>query len=137
MLLLELFGQTGKRIPTHVGWSRIAGTLRLIQVLTTARAKPFAVCCAESTAGQGEQHLLAHHILEQKTAVLIIPDFGLVGGDGVLAGLGFGGAGAEDEVKVALEGDFDRFEAAGAENLEAPGIVGAEADVVDVLDATA
>ena len=135
MLRLELLGQTGKRIPSRVGGRRIAGTFRLIQILTTARAKPFAVCCAESTAGQGEQHLLAHHIFEQKTALLIIPDFGLIWGNGVLASLRSSGTGAENEVEIALKRHLDRFQAAGAEDLEPGRVMCPQADVVDVLNA--
>ncbi len=89
-----------------------------VQVLTTAGAKPFAVRFAEGTAGQGEQHLLAHDILEQKTALLIIPYFGLIFRNGVLAGDGIGAFGAEDEVEIALERGGDGLDAAGAEDLE-------------------
>jgi hypothetical protein len=61
----------------------------------------------------------------------IIPDFGLVGSNCVLAGDGVGCFGAEEEVEVAGEGEGDGFDAAGAEDLEVAAIVGAEADVVD------
>jgi hypothetical protein len=54
VLQLELVCQTRKRIPTNIGRSRVAGAFRLIQILTTARAKPFTVCCTEGAARQGE-----------------------------------------------------------------------------------
>ena len=54
VLQLELVGQTRKRIPSRIGRSLIAGTLCLIQILTTARAKPFAVRRTEGATRQGE-----------------------------------------------------------------------------------
>ena len=54
VLQLELIGQTRKRIPSRIGGGLIAGAFCLIQVLTTARAKPFAVCRAEGATRQGE-----------------------------------------------------------------------------------
>ena len=54
VLQLELIGQTRKRIPTHIGRSLIAGAFCLIQILTTARAKPFTVRPAEGATWQGE-----------------------------------------------------------------------------------
>jgi hypothetical protein len=54
VLQLELIGQTRKRIPSRIGRGLIAGTFRLIQILTTARAKPFTVRHTESATRQGE-----------------------------------------------------------------------------------
>jgi hypothetical protein len=91
-----------------------------------------AVRFAEGTTWQGEQHLLTHHILEQKTALLIIPYFGLIFRNCVLTGDCIGAFGAEYEVEVALDGRGDGFDAAGAEDFEVARVGGAEADVVDV-----
>jgi hypothetical protein len=57
VLQLELvcqIPQIRKRIPSRIGRSLVAGTFCLIQVLTTARAKPFAICRTEGARGQGE-----------------------------------------------------------------------------------
>jgi hypothetical protein len=132
VLYLDLVSQTRQRIPTRVSRGLIAGALSKIQILTTAGTKPLAVRFAEGTTWQGEQHLLTHHILEQKTALLIIPYFGLVFRNCVLAGDGIGAFRAEDEVEIALERGGDGLDAAGAENLEVSGVGGSEADVVDV-----
>jgi len=105
----------------------------LVQVLATARAKSFAVFLAERAAGQGEEHLFAHDILKGEAALFIIADFGLIGGDGALAGVSVGGLGAEDEVEGAGEGGGDGFDAAGAEEFEVAFVGGAEADVGDLL----
>lgn len=129
---LDLVCQTRQRIPTRIGRSLVAGALCKIQILTTAGAKPLAVRLAEGTSWQGEQHLLAYHILKQKTALLIIPYFGLIFGNCVLAGGGIGGFGAKDEVEVAGEWGGDGLDAAGAEYLELSAKLGPEADVVDV-----
>jgi hypothetical protein len=75
-----------------------------VQVLATARAKSLAVFLAERAAGQGEKHLFAHDILKRKTALFIIADFGLVRGNGSLAGVGVGGLRAEDQVEAAASG---------------------------------
>lgn len=101
VLYLDLVSQTRQRIPTWIHGTLIAGALCKIQILTTAGAKPLAVRFAEGTTWQGEQHLLTHHILKQKTALLIIPYFGLVFGNCVLARDSIGPFGAEDEVKGA------------------------------------
>ena len=132
MLYLDLVSQTCQGIPTRIDRGLIAGALCKIQILTTAGAKPLAVRFAEGTTWQGEQHLLTHHILEQKTALLIIPYFGLIFRNCVLAGDGIGPFGAENQVKIALKGGWDGLDTAGAEDFEVAGVVGADADVVDV-----
>jgi len=53
-LQLELVRQTRKRIPTRIGRSPVARTFCLIQILTTARAKPLAVRRTEGATRQGE-----------------------------------------------------------------------------------
>jgi hypothetical protein len=105
--------------------------------LATARAKSFAVFFAERAAGQGEKHLFAHDIFKRETALFIIADFGLVEGNGALAGLCVCGLGAEDEVEVAGERGGDGFDAAGAEEFEVALVGGAQADVGDLLAVTA
>jgi hypothetical protein len=132
VLYLDLVSQTCQSIPTRIGRGLVAGALCKIQILTTAGAKPLAVRFAEGTTWQGEQHLLTHHILEQKTALLIIPYFGLIFSNCVLSGDGIGPFGAENQVKITLEGGGDGFDAAGTEDLEVAGVGGADADVVDV-----
>ena len=82
---------------------------------------------------QGEEHLFAHDIFKGKSALFIVPDFGLVEGNCAFAGLGVGGLGAEDEVEVAAERGADGLDAAGAEELEVAGEGGADADVGDLL----
>ena len=54
VLQLELVSQTRKCIPPSIDRSRLAGAFCLIQILTTARAKPFTVRPAERAARQGE-----------------------------------------------------------------------------------
>ena len=125
--------QTGERIPPRIDRSLIATAGGAVQILTTAGAKSFAVRRAERAAGQGEQHLFAHDILKQKTALFIIPDFCLVDGNCAFAGFGVGSLGTEDEVEVAVDGDGDGFDAAGAEHLELSFVGGADADIVDVV----
>jgi hypothetical protein len=54
VLQLELVRQTRKRIPTQISRSLFAGTFCLIQILTTARAKPLAIRRTEGATRQGE-----------------------------------------------------------------------------------
>jgi hypothetical protein len=68
---------------------------------------------------------------------LIIPYFGLIFRNGVLAGDGIGSFRAEDEVKIALKGGRDGFDAAGTEDFEVGMVASAEADVVDVATGAA
>ena len=91
-----------------------------VQVLATARAKSLAVFFAERTAGQGEKHLFAHDILKGKTALFIIPDFGLIRGNSIAPGFGVGSLGTEDQVEAALDGVADRLNAPGAEDSKSP-----------------
>ena len=132
MLDLELIGQTRKRIPSQIGRSVAAGTGCKIQILATARAKPFAIFLAESTAGQGEQHLFAHHIFKRKTALLIITDFCLIGGNCVFPGDRIGLLGPEHQVELSAQRQRHRLDAAGAENLEVAMIRSPQPDVVDL-----
>ena len=132
MFDLDLVSQTCQSVPTRIDRSLIAGALCKIQILTTAGAKTLAVRFAEGTTWQGEQHLLTHHILEQKTALLIIPYFCLIFSNCVLSGDGIGPFRAENQVEIAFEGGWDGFDAARAEDLEVSRVGGAEADVVDV-----
>jgi hypothetical protein len=131
--LLDCVCQTGERIPPRIDRSLVASTGGAVQILTTAGAKSFAVRRAERTSWQGEQHLLTHDILKQKTAFFIIPDFCLVHRNCAFSGFGIGGLGTEDKVEVAIHGDGNGFDAAGAEDLEVAIEGGTEADIVDVV----
>ena len=66
-----------QRLPAGVARTLFAGACLAVTVLTTARAKSFAVRLAQRPDRQGQKHLLAQHILKQKTVLLIITDFRL------------------------------------------------------------
>jgi hypothetical protein len=95
------------------------------------RAKSLAVFLAECPAGQAKQHLFAHGVLQQKTALFIIPDFGLIFRNCSLSGLIIDTAGAKNEVEAARKRLTDGVQAPRAELLELSGEAGAEANVVD------
>jgi len=107
-----------------LAWSGIA-------IGPALRAKSLAVGLAERPSGQGKKHLFPHGVLQQQTALFIIPDFGLVFRDCVLSGLVIDASGAKNEVEVAGEGLLDGFDAAGTEDFEAALKMGAKADVLD------
>src|SRR5262249_2258984 len=122
--------QTRQRIPTRIRRCLFAGAGCEVLVLTAARAEALAVRLAEGSGRQGEQHLLAHDILEQKTALLIITDFGLVRGNGMLSGVSIYPDRPKNQVKIARKGLGDGLDAAGAEDLEVSLVGGAEADIL-------
>ena len=128
---LDPAAEPSQRFPAGVGWTLIAGTRLAVAVLTAARAKSFAVRLAQGSDRQGQKHLLTQHIFKQQTVSLIITDFGFRRSNGAFEGLGIGLGGAEDEVEVSLERDFDGLDAASAGDLEAAGKAALEADVCD------
>lgn len=132
VLNLDLVSQTGQRIPTRIRRCLFAGADCEVLVLTTTRAEALTVRFAEGSSGQGQQHLLAHDVLEQKTALFIIPDFSLICGNCVFAHLAIGFGRAEDEVELASDGLGDWFNAASTEDLEVAVVGGAQANVVDL-----
>lgn len=135
-LLFQLAGETGESVPSWVGRSLIAMAVCSVPILAAVLAETFAVVLTEGSAGQREQHLLTHDILEQKPASIIVTDFGLFFRDRSLGGIGIGGVGAEDQVEVAGEVLEHWIEAAGALELEGSVVAGAEADVLDDLPGT-
>lgn len=100
-------------------------------------AKTFAIWLAERSTGQGEKHLLTHDVFKQQTALVIIPYFGLIFGDGSLSGLGVCIFWPEEEVEVALERYGDGIDTACAEHLELTLVAGADADIFDFFGGTA
>jgi hypothetical protein len=108
-----------------------------VQVLATARTKSLAVFFAERAGGQGEKHLFAHDILKRETTFIIITDFGLVWGDGALAGLCIGGLGAKDEVELSADRSGNRLDTSRAEQFKVSMVGSADANVGDVLAVTA
>jgi hypothetical protein len=130
VLNLDLVSQSRERIPTRIRRCLFAGACCEVLVLTAARAEALAVWLAEGSGGQGQQHLLAHDILKQKTALLIIPDFGLIGGDCVLSRLGISLDRPEDQVKITQKRLRNWFDAPGAENLELTVVASPQPNVV-------
>jgi hypothetical protein len=129
--------EVGQRCPPRIALACIASTGLGIPIPSTARAKSFAVLLAERSRGQGEQHLLAQHVLNRKTASFIVPDFRIGGRDGVLRGVCVNTGGPEKQVEVFFQAMSDRIEAAGAGHLEVALVGGAQTDVVDMLVGTA
>src|ERR1039458_6358133 len=87
-----------ERFPTGVCRTLFAGARLEVAVLAAARAKSFAVRLAQRSDRQGQKHLLAQHILKQKTVFLIITDFGFRCCYGAFGGVGVGSNRAENQV---------------------------------------
>ncbi len=113
-----------QRFPAGVCWTLFAGARLEVAVLAAARAKSFAVRLAQRPDRQGQKHLLAQHILKQKTVFLIITDFGFRCRNGAFGGVGVGANGPENQVIVSRERDLDGLDAAGAGKLKLAGITG-------------
>jgi hypothetical protein len=134
-------GQTRKRIPPRSKLIRFGGGFAItgceVQVLATARTKSLAVFFAERAGGQGEKHLFAHDILKRETTFIIITDFGLVWGDGALAGLCIGGLGAKDEVELSADRSGNRLDTSRAEQFKVSMVGSTDANVGDLLAVSA
>ena len=99
--------------------------------MAAARAKSFAVFAAERSGGKGQKHLLPKNVFEQKTTLLIITDFGLVGGNGTFGGTSIDSQRTEEQVKAAMKGAADRLKAAGTGDLKLARPCGLKADIFD------
>jgi hypothetical protein len=97
------------------------------------RAEAFAISLAENACRKGQQNLLPEDILQIQTISLIIPDFGLGRGDGIVLFEVGQARGAVEEVEVAFQRLGYGLDAAGAGQLKRALIVGADADVGDDL----
>ncbi len=134
LLVLDAGCEPFERLPPWIGAGGLSAvTGCIVQVLSAVDAKSFAVLLAQRPSGQGEQHLLAHHVLKQQTVGSIIPYLGLIFGDGAFAGVGVGFLGAEEQVEVARERHGDGIDAASAEDFERTFVGGANADVFDEI----
>jgi hypothetical protein len=102
-----------------------------------AGTKPFAVFAAQGLGWKRQQHLLAQDILQQNTILLIITDFGLRSGNGMLRSLAIGADGTKKQVELSRNWVFDGVKTARAERLEAAGVGRAHPDVVYQLVGTA
>src|SRR6266568_2466563 len=110
--------ESSQSLPAGVTRTHFAGAILAIAVLTTAWAKSFAVRLAQRSDRQGQKHLLAQHILKQKTVLLIITDFRLRRSYGPLRGLGIRHRRPEDQVEIRLQRNLHRFNASSAGNLK-------------------
>ena len=129
--------KTLQRAPAGIDLRLGTGTVCIIPVFAAAGAKSFAIFPAERAIGQGKQHLLTHDIFQQKTALFIIPDFGLSFADGALTCLGIGAAGTEDQVEPQIGMMTDRVKAARAQQLEHPAAASPDTNVHDDLPRSA
>ena len=97
------------------------------------RTEALAIEAAQSTSRQGEQHLLAHYILKQQTAFVIIPYLRLVFRNGTLPGIGIRAFRTKQQVEAPLKRQHDRFYAARTQNLKCSPVLGPDADIIYLL----
>ena len=126
-------GQICESVPPRIDRAVLAVTASLVQILSAARAKSFAVFATERPSGQGKQHLFPHDVLQHEAALFIIPDFGLRLRNGSFSLLAIHPRRAEEEVKLALNVLRNRVNTPGAEHLEVAGIFGPQPDVLHNL----
>jgi len=104
-----------------------------VQILPAVNAKTLAILCTQGASGQGEQHLLTHHVLEQKTCLSIIPYFGLILGNCAFASLGIRVLRPKQQVEVALERHIHWLDTACAQYLKVALVARPHANVFDRL----
>ena len=129
--------QAGERRPSRIGHSLTAGACLGVQMPSAMRAKPFTVLAAQGLGWKRQQQLLTQDILQQDTILLIITDFSLGSGNGMLRSAAIGPGRSKKQVELAGERVLDGVEATRAEGLEAPLIGGADPNIVDQLARTA
>jgi len=95
--------------------------------------KALAVLATQRASGQGQQHLLTHHVLKQKTCLPIIPYFGLVLGNCAFPGLRIRILRPEQQIEIALQLHRHRLHAARAQNLKVTLVPRPNPDIVDRL----
>ena len=117
-LVLQPAAQVSQSFPSRVARTLITGAGCLIAVHAAARAKSFAIWLAKRPGWQGQEHLFPEHVFKRKATVLIIPDFCLRRGNGVLRPLRVYPGGPKKEIVFALQRMLDRFNAARAGNLK-------------------
>jgi hypothetical protein len=100
-------------------------------------AEPLAVFTAQGLGWKGQQHLLTQDVLQLDSILLIITDFGLGGGNGMLGSFAIRPGRSKKQVELPGKRMFDGIEAAGAEDLKAARVGGADPDVVDQLPGAA
>jgi hypothetical protein len=76
LLTLQPVPDLFQRFPPRIFQRDRAGTLFLVQVLTTMQAEALAILAASHFQGQTQQHLLSENVLQQKAISLIISDLG-------------------------------------------------------------
>jgi hypothetical protein len=96
-------------------------------------AEPLAVFAAQGLGWKGQQHLLAQYVLQQDSILLIITDFGLGSGDGMLGSLAIGPGRPKKQVELTGKWMLDGVETPGAEDLEAAVVVRTHANIIDQL----
>src|SRR3569833_2663922 len=110
--------QSRKRLPARIRLPLLAGAILVVSVLAAARAKSFAVILAQRPDRQRQKHLLAQHILKQKTVLLIITDFGLHCRYRPLRGRRVSTNWPEDEVEFPVQRNINRLNTSRTRHLE-------------------
>ena len=101
----------------------------VVAVLTAARAKSFAVILAQRPDRQRQKHLLAQHILKQKTVLLIITDFRLYCCYRPLRSTCIRPNRPEDQIELPAQRKINRLNTSRARHLEFPGKLPPQPDV--------
>src|ERR1700684_395770 len=77
LLMRQLAADFLQRRPTRFFERHGARTLPLVQILAAVRAQSLAIFAARHLQWDGQQHLLAHHIVKQNSLAFIIADLSL------------------------------------------------------------
>jgi hypothetical protein len=109
----------------------------MVQVAAAVQAYSLAILAAKRPGRQGKKNLLPQDILKRKTVILIVPDFGLRGRDGVLRTIKIGANRAKKEVEFTRNGVFYRVNAPGTRDFEISLVACTNANIGDDIPGTA
>src|SRR5271155_3185614 len=118
-LMRQLAADFLQRRPPRFFLRHCACTLSLIQVLAAVRTQPLAIFAARNLQRNGQQNLLAHHIVEQNSFTLIIADLGFRVGHRHLIAPGISTLRTIEQIKLALHILPNRFQTPRAAQFQA------------------
>ena len=113
-LVVELLANVFQRRPARIVYWRRAGARFYIAVHAAGRAQALTVVPANHLYGDGQQHLLAQHIFQQKALALVVADLGFRRGDLELLVPGVGALRAVEQLKFPRYVLHHRIQAARA-----------------------
>src|SRR5271165_5978682 len=122
-----------QRLPAGIAEMPLTMALLDVQVLPAMRTQSFAISAAQRSNWRRQQHLLAQGVLQQQAFALIVADLSFRLGDRHLVGAAVYAQRPVDQVERPVHIMADRFQAAGATELQVSLDLANQPDVFDIL----